>query len=101
MNNISLKSLSIAVVAASLVSNFVFANNDISKVLPKAEKPASSFSQLIADYDTDKNNALSAKELAGNEKLTKIFAQLDTNGDRLINEQEFNQYLEQMKKSLS
>ena len=101
MNNISLKSLSIAVVAASLVSNFVFANNDISNALPKAEKPTSSFSQLINDYDTDKNNTLSAKELAKNDKLTKVFAQLDTNGDKEISEQEFNHYLKEMKKSLS
>ncbi|MGB1263440.1 MAG: hypothetical protein ACPG52_11050 [Cognaticolwellia sp.] len=101
MNNINLKTLAISVVAASLISNLAFANNDSNNALPEAEKPASIFSKLIMDYDTDKNNALSAKELANNEKLTKIFAQLDINGDRLINEQEFNQYLEKMKKSLS
>jgi len=101
MKNISLKKLSITVVVASLASNLVFANNDMSKALAKVEQPMSSFSQLITDYDTDKNNTLSAKELAKNEKLTKVFAQLDANGDKEVSEQEFNQFLGKMKKSLT
>lgn len=101
MKNISLKNLSITVLFASLASNFVFANNDMGKSLPKIEKPVSSFSQLITDYDVDKNNTLSVKELAKNEKLTKAFAQLDVNADNEISEAEFNQYLANMKKSLS
>ena len=36
---------------------------------------------MITDYDTDKSNTLSAKELTKNDKLTKIFAQIDANGD--------------------
>ena len=101
MKNISLKNLSITVVFASLASNFVFANHDMGKALPTVEKPVSSFSQLITDYDADKNNTLSVKELANNEKLTKDFAQLDANGDKEISEEEFNQYLANMKKSFS
>ena len=101
MKNISLKKLSITVVVASLASNLVFANNDMGKALEKVEQPMSSFSQLITDYDTDKNNTLSAKELAKNEKLTKVFAQLDANGDKEVSEQEFNQFLSKMKKSLT
>jgi Ca2+-binding EF-hand superfamily protein len=101
MKNISLKKLSITVVVASLASNLVFANNDMGKALAKVEQPMSSFSQLITDYDTDKNNTLSAKELAKNEKLTKVFAQLDANGDKEVSEQEFNQFLSKMKKSLT
>ncbi|MGB2740525.1 MAG: hypothetical protein WBC60_08225 [Cognaticolwellia sp.] len=100
MNNISLKSLSIIVVVASLASNIVFANNDITEVLPKAEMSASSFSQLITDYDADKSNTLSVTELAENDKLSKVFVQLDLNGDYEINEKEFNQYLANMKKTL-
>ncbi len=101
MSTISLKKLSITVVVASLVSNVVFANSDINKVLPKAKQPAMSFSQLIASYDADKNNALSAKELSANKVLSKNFKKVDTNGDQQISEQEFNIYLENMKKSLS
>jgi len=101
MNNLSLKNLSITVVVASLVSNLVFANNDISKALPKVEQSVPSFSQLITDYDADKNNTLSAEELAKNNKLTKAFGQLDANGDKEISEQEYNQYLANLKKSLS
>ena len=101
MKNISLKKLSITVVVASLASHLVFANNDMGKALAKVEQPMSSFSQLITDYDTDKNNTLSAKELAKNEKLTKVFAQLDANGDKEVSEQEFNQFLSKMKKSLT
>lgn len=101
MNNISLKKLSIIVVAASLTSNLVFANNDISKVLPKVEKTSSSFSQLVASYDADKNNTLSADELAKNATLSKVFTKVDANGDKQISEQEFNQYIEHMRKSLS
>ncbi len=100
MKNISLKKLSISVVLASLASNLVFANNDMSKALAKVEQPMSSFAQLITDYDADKSNTLSAKELAKNEKLTKVFAQLDANGDKEVSEQEFNLFLTKMKKSL-
>ncbi|MGB1201449.1 MAG: hypothetical protein ACPG5R_07785 [Cognaticolwellia aestuarii] len=101
MKNISLKTLSITVVVASLASNFVFASDDMSKASLKVEQPVSSFSQLISDYDTDKNNTLSIKELAKNDKLAKAFEQLDVNGDKEISEEEFNQYLDKMKKSLT
>lgn len=101
MKNISLKTLSITVVVASLASNFVFASDDMSKASLKVEQPVSSFSQLISDYDTDKNNTLSIKELAKNDKLAKAFEQLDVNGDEEISEEEFNQYLDKMKKSLT
>ncbi|MGB1263439.1 MAG: hypothetical protein ACPG52_11045 [Cognaticolwellia sp.] len=93
MKNISLKTLSITVVAASFISTYAFANNDLDTVQAKVEKPVSSFSQLLAEYDIDKNNTLSEKELASNETLTKIFARLDANGDQEISEAEFNQYL--------
>lgn len=101
MNNISLKKLSITVVVASLASNLVFAGNDINKVLPKVEKSSSSFSQLVASYDADKSNTLSADELAKNDTLSKVFAKVDVNGDKQISEKEFNQYLDSMKKSQS
>lgn len=102
MKNISLKKLSITVVVASLASNLVFANSDINSVTPKIVKPAtSSFSQLVANYDADKSNTLSAEELAKNDVLSKIFAKVDANGDKQINEKEFNQYFDSMKKSLS
>jgi len=100
MNNMSLKKLSITVVVASLASNLAFANNDISKTTLKVAEPTFSFSQLVTDYDVDKSNSLSANELAKNETLTKVFVQLDSNGDTEINEEEFNQYLAKMKKHL-
>ena len=93
--------MSITVVVASLASNFVFANNDMNKELPKVAQPVSSFSQLRTDYHADKNNTLSSDELAKNDKLSKFFSQLDANGDKQLSEQEFNQYLAIMKKSLS
>lgn len=101
MSNISLKNLSIAVVVASLASNLAFANNEIKTVIPKVEKPTSSFSQLVANYDADKSNTLSADELSKNKTLTKVFAKVDANGDKQISEQEFNQYFDSVKKSLS
>ncbi|ARD43767.1 hypothetical protein [Colwellia sp. PAMC 21821] len=100
MNNISLKKLSITVVLASLASNLVFAHNDNNKKLSNEVVPASSFSQLVTDYDTDDNNTLSAAELAENDKLTKAFNLIDINDDKEINEKEFNQYLANIKKSL-
>ncbi|MBA6341795.1 hypothetical protein H4J59_12445 [Colwellia sp. MB02u-10] len=100
MNNMSLKKLSITVVVASLASNLAFANNDVTKTTLKVAEPTSSFSQLVTDYDVDKSNSLSANELAKNETLTKVFVQLDINGDTEINEEEFNQYLAKMKKHL-
>lgn len=100
MNNISLKKLSITVIVASLASNLVFAHNDVSKALPKMAEPTSSFAQLVTDYDTDQSTTLSAVELAKNDKLTKVFAEIDANGDKEINEKEFNQYIAKMKKSL-
>ncbi|TWX68928.1 hypothetical protein [Colwellia sp. C1TZA3] len=100
MNNISLKKLSITVVVASIASNFAFANNHVIKATPKVAEPTSSFSQLVVDYDVDKSNSLNATELAENEILTKVFVQLDINGDTEINEEEFNQYLAKMKKHL-
>lgn len=100
MNNISLKKLSITVILASLASNLVFAHNDNNKAGLNEVVPASSFSQLITDYDTDESNTLSATELADNDKLTKAFEQIDINSDKEINEKEFNQYLANIKKSL-
>jgi hypothetical protein len=98
MNNIFLKKMSITVVVASLASNLAFANNDVTKSILKVAEATASFSQLVTDYDVDKSNSLSAKELAKNETLTKVFVQLDSNGDTEINEEEFNQYLAKMKK---
>jgi len=100
MNNLSLKKLSITVIVASLASSIVFANNDVSKALPKMTEPTASFSQLITDYDTDKSNTLSAKEVESDDKLSKIFAKLDINGDKEVNEKEFDQNISNMKKSL-
>lgn len=92
MSNISLKNLSIAVVVASLASNLAFANNEIKTVIPKVEKPTSSFSQLVANYDADKSNTLSADELSENDTITSIFAKIDVNLDKQISEREFNDY---------
>jgi len=100
MNNIFLKKMSITVVVASLASNLAFANNDVTKSTLKVAEATASFSQLVTDYDVDKSNSLSAKELAKNETLTKVFVQLDSNGDTEINEEEFNQYLAKIKKYL-
>jgi hypothetical protein len=100
MNNMSLKKLSITVVVVSLASNLAFANNDVAKTTLKVAEPTATFSQLVTDYDVDKSNSLSANELAKNETLTKVFVQLDSNGDTEINEEEFNQYLAKMKKYL-
>jgi hypothetical protein len=100
MNNFSLKTLSISVVAASLVSSIVFAGNDVSKSLPTMSDKATSFSKLVADYDIDKNNTLSIEEVAKDDTLTKNFAKIDVNSDQEVSEEEFNQYLANMKKSL-
>ncbi len=101
MKNISLTKLSITVVVAALASNFVFASNELSNVVAKVESSAPSFSQLIADYDLDKNNTLSIDELAKNVSLSKIFTKVDANSDQQISEQEFAQYLQSLNKSLS
>ncbi|MEH6594092.1 MAG: hypothetical protein V7736_00920 [Colwellia polaris] len=100
MNNFSLKTLSISVIAASLVSSLVFAGNDMTKSLPKVAEKAASFSQFVADYDKDKSNTLSTAEVAKNDVLTKNFAKIDENGDKEINKEEFKQYLANMKKTL-
>lgn len=101
MNNLSLKNLSIIVVVASLVSNFVFAHNkEVSLVVPNAEASKLSFSQLVTDYDIDKSNTLSKSELSSNEILIKSFEKLDSNSDSELNEAELKQFLENKKKSL-
>ena len=43
MNNFSLKTLSISVIAASLVSSLVFAGNDMTKSLPKVAETVGFF----------------------------------------------------------
>lgn len=100
MNNFSLKTLSITVVAASFVSSIVFAGNDVNKSMPIMADKAPSFSQLVADYDTDKSETLSATEVAKHDILTKNFTKIDENSDKEVNEEEFNQYLASIKKPL-
>lgn len=101
MKNINFKALSITVLVAALGSNVAFANDDISKALPKIEKSMPSFSQLITKHDLDNSKTLSPIELSTNSQLLKMFKKMDFNNDKQIAKKEYNIFVKSMKQPLS
>jgi len=96
MNNISLKKLTLVVVIAAVTSNFAYAND--ADVLQKNKlTTASKFTQLLKQFDQDKNGLLSAKEIASEAKLHHAFKSIDTNKDAQINETELTEFLAEVK----
>jgi len=91
MKNISLINVSILVVTAAFVSNFVNAEDKLTKSKNEQVK----YSDLIANLDTDKNGLLSQTETLAskNKVLQGTFKKIDLNGDEQISEQEFNHFV--------
>lgn len=105
MNSISLTQVSVFVVAVSMASFFVNADEALAHTtkdnkVAHAEKSVSSTVVVAAkesndkftftSLDTDKNGKLSQEEvIAGkNEWLVKSFTQVDSNADKSLTEQE-------------
>lgn len=97
MKNINLKTLSISVLFTALSANATFANDDMSKKVIESEVSMPAFSELIAEYDVDKNNALSATELAKHSKLISMFKKMDFNRDKQLTEKEYGIFVKSMK----
>ena len=112
MNNISLMKISLIVVAATLASCFVSADDDIKKDINKLKQEVKqsinklnteidkqpSFSDLIAKLDRNNNGQLSKSEitLTNNELLEKAFNKIDLNADAEITQKEFETFLNQV-----
>jgi Ca2+-binding EF-hand superfamily protein len=98
MNNISLKKVTLFVAIAALTSPFANANaNDISQVKSVVKQVSST--QLIAQFDQDKNGQLNEAEInaSGNKKLHQAFKNIDSNNDAAISEKELSDFLAKVK----
>ena len=96
MNNISLKKVTLLVAIAALTSPFANAN-DISQAKSVVKQVSST--QLMAQFDQDKNGQLSEAEInaSGNKKLHKAFKKIDSNNDAAISEKELSAFLAKVK----
>ncbi len=91
MKNISLINVSMIVVAATLTSNFVSANDKLTAQISEQV----SYSELIANLDSDKDGLLSQTETSASKVkvLQAAFEKIDSNSDEKISEKEFNDFL--------
>ena len=102
MKSFNIKKISMALVVTAFVSGTASANSSSGIAqLSKMNKSLPSFSQLINQYDEDKNETLSAKELVRSSKLNNLFNDIDLNKDKQISNNEYSQYVHNMKKSIS
>jgi len=102
MNNLNIKKIALSLAVASLFSGTAFANTDTSDaVIKKVQDSMPTFSQLVRQYDADKNETLNAKELVRSMKLTKAFDLIDVNKDKEISNNEYSMYIESIKKTIS
>jgi len=98
MNNFNIKKISMSLVIASLVSGTAFANSDkVDTLITKAEIVAPTFSELVKQYDVNKDEMLNAQELAKHVNLVKVFDIIDVNKDSEISSDEYNQYVNSLK----
>ena len=98
MNNFNIKKISMSLVIASLVSSTAFANSDTTDALiKKVDIAIPTFSELVKQYDADKNETLNVQELIESVELTKVFDVIDVNKDSEINSEEYNLYVESIK----
>ncbi len=98
MNNFNIKKISMALVVASFVSGTAFANSDISDdLITKVESAVPTFSELVKQYDANKNETLNVQELVENVQLIEVFEVVDANNDNEINNDEYNHYVESIK----
>jgi len=92
MKNISLMKITLLVVVAAFTSNFVSANNIDTQPTSKITN-TSKFTQLLNQFDQDKNGLLSQEEVITKTNLHRAFNDIDTNNDSNINETELNEFL--------
>ena len=96
MKNISLMKITLLVVVAAFTSSFVSANDvDTQSTIKVAV--TSKFTQLLNQFDQDKNGLLSKKEVITEIKLHHAFKDIDSNNDSNINEKELNEFLAEVK----
>ena len=90
MKNVSLKLVTLAVVALSAVSTVSALENKPTKAELSVDKNQISFGK----YDTDNNGKLTENEIlaANNGLLNKAFKTLDSNGDSSISLEEFSKF---------
>lgn len=96
MKNISLVKITMAVFITTLASGLVSADNNDSDTIIPIISPAHeklSFSAL----DLDNNGLLSSEETANNDLLHNSFAQIDSNSDANISQDEFTTFIKNMK----
>jgi hypothetical protein len=90
MKSISLIKVTLAIFVTTLVSLAVSAEEkEIIKQISTVSIQPVQFSEL----DLDKNGLLNEAEVAANELLHKAFAQVDTNGDATISEDEYSAFI--------
>ena len=112
MTAISLKKVTIVVVTciigsylANANSNEIIIKDETSKEIKnhvievKGEKNHDFFAPLIEKFDADNNGVLSEGEIKASEKAALIsdFSKIDSNKDLVINQDEFEQYIAQIK----
>jgi Ca2+-binding EF-hand superfamily protein len=107
MNNMSLVKVTVGIVVAAAATFIVNANevlpalgeikNEVKKELPTGKVSAiedKTFTQLLSQYDADKDGSLSETELlsSDNEALKIAFKKLDANNDLAISKYEFTAF---------
>jgi len=91
MKNISLINVSMIVVAATLASSFVSADDQLTSQLNGQVE----YAELIASLDSDNDGLLSQAEIITSKVkvLPDAFDKIDLNNDEKISEKEFNDFL--------
>jgi len=98
MNNLNIKKISMSLVIASLVSSTAFANTDkVDALIKKSEIAVPTFSELVKQYDVNKDDMLNAQELVEHVNLVKVFDVIDVNKDNEINSDEYTKYVDSLK----
>ena len=104
MKNVSLFNVTVMVITVAFASNFVNAEDKVSKTIEKTQSDAAevvevakqlTFPALIEALDSDKDGMLSQAEVSvdKNQLLQEEFTKIDVNQDKQIDEVEFNNYL--------
>lgn len=96
MKPVSLKKVSVVALACFAGTFLVNAKEPVELAKSNAaDKAKSTFTQLLKKADSNKNGELSKDELEGamESQLLSAFNEIDTNGDKSIDEDEFTSYV--------
>jgi len=94
MKNTNIVKMALGLAFATIATFHVNADDLTPKVESNVSLIKTSFSELLAEFDTDKNGALSKEELStsDNKSLKMAFQKLDVNKDSLISVDEFSEF---------